>query len=87
MRPDVAQPVWFAGPKRCVKVAVPAHDLTGMPGIAVLPALSDHQYQLPELVDRIYDSVILSGDALRSLEDACQAGVSMCTVVCSERET
>jgi hypothetical protein len=38
VRPDVAQPVWFAGPKRRVKGAVPAHDLTGMP--AVLPALS-----------------------------------------------
>ncbi len=42
---------------------------------AVLPALpvSDHQYQLPEHVQvgRMYDSVILSGDAaLRSLEDA-----------------
>jgi hypothetical protein len=36
----------------------------------VLPALSDHQYQLPELIGRMYDSVILSGDALRSLEDA-----------------
>ncbi len=58
MRPDVAQPVWFAGPKRRVKGAVPAHGLTGMP--AVLPALSDHQYQLPELVGRMYDSVIMN---------------------------
>jgi hypothetical protein len=47
---------------------VPAHDLTGMP--AVLPALSDQQYRLPELVGRMYDSVILTGHALRSLEDA-----------------
>jgi hypothetical protein len=36
----------------------------------VVPALSDSQYLLPELVGRMYDSVILSGDALRSLEDA-----------------
>ncbi len=60
--------MWFAGPERRVKWAVPAHDLTGMP--AVLPTLSDHQYQLPELVGRTYDSVILTGDALCSLEDA-----------------
>jgi hypothetical protein len=39
----------------------------------VVPALSDSQYLLQELVGRMYDSVILSGDALRSLEDAwCQ---------------
>ena len=68
VRPDAAQPVWFAGPKRRVRGVVPAHDLTGMP--AVLPALSDHLYRLPELVGRMYDSVILTGDALRSLEDA-----------------
>jgi hypothetical protein len=50
-------------------VPLAAHGLTGMP--AVLPALSDHQYyQLPELVGRMYDSVILSGNALRLLEDA-----------------
>jgi hypothetical protein len=47
---------------------VPAHDLTGMP--AVLPALSDQQYRFPKLVGRMHDNVILSGDALRSLEDA-----------------
>jgi hypothetical protein len=49
---------------------VPAHDFTGMP--TVVPALSDPQYLLPELVGRMYDTgrVILSGNALRSLEDA-----------------
>jgi hypothetical protein len=49
---------------------VPAHDLSGMP--TVVPALSDSQNLLPELqvVGQMYDSVILSGDALRSLEDA-----------------
>ncbi len=67
MRPDVAQPVWFAGPKRHVRGAVPAHDLTGMP--AVLPALSVQQYRLPEFVGRIHNSIILTGDALRSLDD------------------
>jgi hypothetical protein len=60
--------VWCAGPKRRVRGTVPAHDLPGM--TAVLRAPSDHHCRLPELVGRMYDSVILTGDALRSLEDA-----------------
>jgi hypothetical protein len=47
---------------------VPAHELTGMP--AVVPALSDSQYLLLELVSRMYDRVILSGYTLRSLKVA-----------------
>jgi hypothetical protein len=53
---------------RRVRGAVPVHDLTWMPAVA--PALSDSQYLLPELVGRMYDSVIFSGDAFRSLGDA-----------------
>ncbi len=65
---------WFAGLKCRVwgAQAVPAHDLTGMPAVLIGPAQSDQQYQLPVLFGRMYDSFkfILSGDALRSLEDA-----------------
>jgi hypothetical protein len=66
-----------------------------MPAVLPASALSDHQYQLPEqptraeLVDRMYDSVIiLSGDALRSLETHASGviGVSMRAVVCSDSE-
>jgi hypothetical protein len=58
------------GPKHHVRGAVPAHDLTGVPAVLPVSALSDHLYRLSELVGRMYDSVILTGDALRSLEDA-----------------
>ncbi len=57
---------WFAG----LKCRVRGADLTGMPAVLIGPAQSDQQYQLSELFGRMYDSVILSGDALRSLEDA-----------------
>jgi hypothetical protein len=67
VRPDADCPVWFCKPKRRVKGVVPGLDLTGMP--AELPDLPDEQYVLPELVGRLFDSVILSGDALRPLAD------------------
>jgi hypothetical protein len=60
VRPDADCPVWFCKPKRRVKGVVPGLDLTGMP--AELP-------DLPELVGRLFDIVILSGDALRPLAD------------------
>jgi hypothetical protein len=68
LRPDADYPVWFCKPKRRVKGVVPGLDLTGMP--AELPHLPHEQYDvLPELVGRLFDSEILSGDALRPLAD------------------
>jgi hypothetical protein len=67
VRPDADCPVWFCKPKRRVKGVVLGLDLTGMP--AELPDLPDEQYVLPELVGRLFDSVILSEDALRPYSD------------------
>ena len=38
--------------------------------VAALPVLPEEQYSLPEAVERLPDSTILSNDALRPLADA-----------------
>ena len=61
-------PVWFCKPKRRVKGVARERNLTAMP--KEMPELPDAQFLLPECVGRMYDAVVLSGDALRPLADA-----------------
>ena len=68
VRPDGEHPVWFCKPKRRVKGVVRERDLTAIP--TEMPELPDAQFLLRECVGRIYDAVVLSGDALRPLADA-----------------
>ena len=68
VRPDAANPVWLCPPKRKRRGVEPERDLNGMP--AVVPVLPDEQYSLPEAVGRLFDSTVLSRDALRPLADA-----------------
>lgn len=68
VRPDAVNPVWLCPPKRKRRGVEPERDLNGMP--AVVPVLPDEQYSLPEAVGRLFDSTVLSRDALRPLADA-----------------
>ena len=67
VRPDPDNPIWLCPPKWKRKGVVPPRNLHGMP--ARMPMLPDVQYLLPEAVGRLFDSTILSNDALRPLAD------------------
>ena len=67
VRPDTDSPIWRCDPKRRVRGVIPQPNLRGMP--VVVPNLADAQYALPQAVGRLYDSTILSSDALRPLAD------------------
>jgi len=67
VRPDPDNPIWLCPKKRKRKGVVPPRNLHGMP--ARMPMLPDVQYLLPEAVGRLFDSTILSNDALRPLAD------------------
>ena len=67
VRPDPVSPVWLCPMKRKRKGVVPPRNLHGMP--RAVPTLPDVQYSLPEAVGRLFDSTILSTDALRPLAD------------------
>ena len=67
VRPDAQGPVWLRRMRKRGGSELP-RNVRGMP--AAVPVLPEEQYSLPEAVGRLFDSTILSNDALRPLADA-----------------
>ena len=67
VRPDAQSPVWLRRMRKR-QGHEQQRNVRGMP--AAVPELPDEQYSLPEAVGRLFDSTVLSSDALRPLADA-----------------
>ena len=67
VRPDAQTPVWLRRMRKRQGLEQQCN-VRGMP--AAVPELPDEQYSLPEAVTRLFDSTVLSSDALRPLADA-----------------
>ena len=77
VRPEVQGPVWLRRMRKQGERELP-RNVRGMP--AVVPVLREEQYSLSEAVGRLFDSTILSNDALRPLTGAwCSLSESACS--------